>query len=126
MIAGTQHKNRSSATGLRSLRDIAHSLEEQMPNEALRAYRARLSSLGPLAEAAGDNGSDCPACGGIGYVRNDARPGEPGFGALAPCECKREEIARKRTARLEAISGLSEQEQRLTLEQVDSASWSFW
>ncbi len=60
----------------------------------------------------------CQACNGVGWLRNDAQPGETGFGELAPCICIYDVIAAKRLARLVRISGMQEQELTLTLDNV--------
>jgi hypothetical protein len=44
---------------------------------SVKASNARAALPGDLPK--------CPACGGLGWLRADAQPGEPGFGKLARC-----------------------------------------
>jgi len=60
----------------------------------------------------------CQVCTGVGWLRNDAQPGEPGFGDLVPCACIAGEIGARRLARLIRISGMLESELALTLDGV--------
>src|SRR5512141_1602776 len=39
--------------------------------------------------------SDCPRCGGLGFVRRDVPVGHPDFGRAIPCECKAVEVAER-------------------------------
>jgi len=48
----------------------------------------------------------CPHCKGLGYVRADVPVGHPDFGKLIPCTCRVAEMARRRVARLRAVSNL--------------------
>lgn len=49
----------------------------------------------------------CPRCAGIGYLRVDTAPGEPGFGETVQCGCKAEEIRERRAAVLAKKSNLA-------------------
>lgn len=59
----------------------------------------------------------CPLCEGLGWVRVDRQPGEPGFGTLEPCGCN-EEIGRRRHERLLEVSGLHPEELELRFSDV--------
>jgi DNA replication protein DnaC len=50
--------------------------------------------------------SECPICGGLGYVREDVPIDHPHFGKLFPCRCQEVEIARQRFEQLRALSNL--------------------
>jgi DNA replication protein DnaC len=50
--------------------------------------------------------SNCPHCGGVGYVRRDVPVGHPDFGRLFPCTCRAEEISHRRSAALRRMSNL--------------------
>lgn len=84
----------------------------------------RRSSSGgaPMADLEGDlrrvPEGDCPRCLGLGRVRTDAEPGEPGFGQLEPCDCQREALEARRLRELVALSGLLPEELALTLDDV--------
>lgn len=60
----------------------------------------------------------CPTCAGRGWIRSDIPIGAPGFGKLLRCKCKVQEDA----ARLQRLSGLSDREQSLRLEDIDVIS----
>ena len=53
---------------------------------------------------------DCPVCHGLGWVRHNVPAGYPDFGQLFPCDCRSEEIERKRFERLLDISGMLPEE----------------
>lgn len=59
----------------------------------------------------------CSLCGGLGWLRGNARPGEQGFGELTPCPCQSATIATRKRERLERISGLKPSELALRIEQ---------
>lgn len=48
----------------------------------------------------------CPRCGGIGYYVLDLPVDHPDFNKLITCECKQEQIAQRRHARLMRLSNL--------------------
>jgi DNA replication protein DnaC len=48
----------------------------------------------------------CALCGGIGYVTEQAAPGDANFGALIPCACTRAERAQHRAETLRRMSNL--------------------
>lgn len=56
----------------------------------------------------------CPICRDIGWVRNDARPGEPGFGQVVPCNCN-QEVWDIRREKLQRITGMTDAELALRL-----------
>ena len=64
----------------------------------------------------GDDLGDCRRCGGVGWLRYDAQPGQTGFGELVPCSCQSETIAERKRKRLERISGLKPGELGLRIE----------
>lgn len=51
--------------------------------------------------------TECPICKGVGYVRVSVPLSDPLFGKSIPCDCKKEEIRRKRQARALAWSNLT-------------------
>lgn len=61
---------------------------------------------------------DCEICRDLGWVKLDVGPEHPQFGKFVPCQCRKEEIARRRMERLAHISGLMEEELALTLDDV--------
>lgn len=48
----------------------------------------------------------CPICGGVGWVRPDLPVGDPNFGKMQVCDCKKNEIARHHFDRLYQVSNL--------------------
>lgn len=50
---------------------------------------------------------DCPVCGGLGYIRSDAKLGEPNFGKLTICACRQQEVTRLNRERLYDLSNLN-------------------
>jgi DNA replication protein DnaC len=50
--------------------------------------------------------SDCPICGGTGYLREDVPVGHPRFGKLVSCTCRLPQIEAQRMADLRAVSNL--------------------
>ncbi len=71
-----------------------------------------LSSANPRrANYPGD--PECPICGGIGYVREDLPVGDPNFGRVQVCECRRRVVLQAaqssllRYSNLEALSNLT-------------------
>ncbi len=60
----------------------------------------------------------CPICDGTGWVSKNAKVGEPDFGELFPCPCRKEELERARMQHLQRYSGLSKDMlNRMTFEQ---------
>ena len=57
----------------------------------------------------------CNVCSGSGFMRLDVPMGHPQFGKLVRCDCK----VREDAERLQAISGLSESERRITLDGIE-------
>lgn len=55
-------------------------------------------------------------CGGVGQYRLDVPFGDPRFGKLYRCECKGQEDA----ARLQRLSGLTDTERLITLDQIET------
>ncbi len=55
-----------------------------------------------LAEGA----AQCELCGGAGYVRAPRPVGDPEFGRVRPCACRRAEQAAREAARLQRLSNL--------------------
>lgn len=51
---------------------------------------------------------DCPQCGGIGYLRRDLPPSDPGFGRLTPCICRANLLREQIRGRLFSLSHLDE------------------
>ena len=49
---------------------------------------------------------NCPICGGLGYLRRDVPVGDPDFGKMVPCECRKDAIARGNLDRLYRVSNL--------------------
>ncbi|NTW36869.1 MAG: ATP-binding protein [Syntrophobacteraceae bacterium] len=52
--------------------------------------------------------SDCPLCGGLGYLRRDARLSDADFGKLQICTCRQGEVRRQARERLFSLSHLDE------------------
>ena len=50
--------------------------------------------------------ADCDICGGAGYVRVSRPVGDPEFGRVQPCECRRAEQEALTAARLQRLSNL--------------------
>lgn len=50
--------------------------------------------------------SECPLCGGLGYVARDLPTEHPDFGKLFPCSCKLAERERQRMDQLRTLSNL--------------------
>lgn len=61
------------------------------------------------------NSQVCPICGGSGYLRRDVPVGHPDFGRPIPCQCKRQELEKKRLADIRTMSNLQGLE-RMTFE----------
>ncbi len=53
-----------------------------------------------------DGSADCDICGGAGYVRVSRPVGDPEFGRVQPCECRRLEQEAREAARLQRLSNL--------------------
>jgi DNA replication protein DnaC len=58
------------------------------------------------AAASGLGRSECPRCGGLGYVMPDVPPADPRFGKAVPCECRAAEMEERKMDRLMRISQL--------------------
>ncbi len=78
--------------------------------------RSKSSSAVPAPAASDLQGDpDCPYCHGLGYLRTDVPLGDPEFGKLQICVCRRGRVANTVRERLFAISHLDEL-QNLTFE----------
>ncbi|MCY3570624.1 MAG: ATP-binding protein [Chloroflexi bacterium] len=53
-----------------------------------------------------EGSADCEICGGAGYVRVSRPIGDPDFGRVHPCECRRAEQEALTAARLQRLSNL--------------------
>ncbi len=49
---------------------------------------------------------ECPICHGVGYLVKDVPVSHPDFGKLVPCQCKSQEMARRRAEQLRRLSNL--------------------
>jgi DNA replication protein DnaC len=67
-----------------------------------------------VRDAEGLAESVCDDCGGVGWLRVDAQPGEPGFGDLVPCQCN-EAVWEARRAKLRRITGMTDYELNIRL-----------
>ena len=62
---------------------------------------------GPTSSSTSDQQeSECPHCGGLGYVARDLPTDHADFGKLFPCSCKLAEIERRRMEHLRTVSNL--------------------
>jgi DNA replication protein DnaC len=68
--------------------------------------RSKSSSTDPVNDLPGD--PNCPYCRGLGYLRADVPIGDPDFGKLQVCVCRRARVAEAVRDRLFAISHLEE------------------
>ena len=68
--------------------------------------KSRNSSAEPVNDLPGD--PNCPFCHGVGYLRADVPVGDPDFGKLQVCVCRRARVADAVRERLFAISHLDE------------------
>ncbi len=75
--------------------------------------KSKNSSAEPVSDLPGD--PNCPYCHGVGYLRADVPLGDPEFGKLQLCVCRRARVAEAIRDRLFAISHLEELKQ-LTFE----------
>jgi DNA replication protein DnaC len=50
--------------------------------------------------------TNCPVCGGLGFVREDLPVDHPDFGKLFPCQCRLAEMEQRRLERLRLLSNL--------------------
>ena len=67
--------------------------------------------------------TDCPRCGGVGFVLADVPLGHPDFGKAMPCHCKQEERLWRRVHEFQGMSNLAALA-RYTFDQFTSApSW---
>ena len=53
-----------------------------------------------------EGAADCEICGGAGFVRVSRPVGDPDFGRVQPCECRRVEQEALTAARLQRLSNL--------------------
>jgi DNA replication protein DnaC len=84
----------------------------------LSSMTSKTRSKGSSAEAAASDlagDPNCPYCHGLGYLRADVPIGDPEFGKLQVCVCRRGRVANAVRERLFAISHLDEL-QHLTFE----------
>jgi DNA replication protein DnaC len=77
-------------------------------DEVMKGTAADISKVNmPTSSSTNDQpDSECPLCGGLGYVARDLPTGHPDFGRLFPCDCKLAEIERRRMEHLRALSNL--------------------
>ena len=68
--------------------------------------RSKSLSAEPVNDLPGD--PNCPYCHGVGYLRNDVPVGDPDFGKLQVCVCRRARVMETVRERLFAISHLDE------------------
>jgi DNA replication protein DnaC len=68
--------------------------------------KSRSSSAEPANDLPGD--PNCPHCHGVGYLRADVPVGDPDFGRVQICVCRRARVADAIRERLFAISHLDE------------------
>lgn len=61
---------------------------------------------------------NCPVCKDGGWLRRDLPVHHPDFGQLVPCECQSDDLANRRLADLQGMSGLKKRELILTLDDV--------
>src|SRR5210317_1437151 len=114
----------------------------QPANEAAKAYLTKLRAL--MADGAGPSGTsqptttqttphssspqwsssgpkpqtDCPDCGGAGWVAANVPPGHPEYGKAKPCGCSKDRIVARRMKRLDSMDGLTDAERGYTLDSV--------
>jgi len=80
--------------------------------DALIRLRTQVSTLrvatgGSLnADPPADPPPTCPKCKDRGFLRRDVAAGEPGFGEVVVCPCRRREVAERKQNRLERMSNL--------------------
>ncbi|MCY3557426.1 MAG: ATP-binding protein [Chloroflexi bacterium] len=66
-----------------------------------------------------EGAADCDVCGGAGYVRVARPVGDPEFGRVQPCECRRQEQEARAAERLQRLSNLGPlSDARLTEDQA--------
>jgi DNA replication protein DnaC len=63
------------------------------------------------------HGDMCSVCRGIGWLRVDAQPGEPGFGRMVPCKCN-QAVREVRRVKLRRITGMTDQELAVRLDDL--------
>ena len=78
----------------------------QLASETLKKRSANSSAADPGSDSLGD--PNCPHCHGIGYLRKDVPVGDPDFGEVFVCVCRRREVADVARDRLFALSHLDE------------------
>ena len=61
---------------------------------------------------------DCPVCKDFEWLRRDLPVHHPDFGKLIPCECQSDDLANRRLAELQRMSGMTESELTRTLDDV--------
>jgi len=72
----------------------------------LKKRSANSSAADPGSDSLGD--PNCPHCHGIGYLRKDVPVGDPDFGEVFVCVCRRGRVASVARDRLFALSNLDE------------------
>ncbi|MCC6174318.1 MAG: ATP-binding protein [Chloroflexi bacterium] len=70
------------------------------------------------AEQTGDEGPACSRCRGAGFLRRDVPAGDPEFGVLVVCPCRKDDVEERRRKRLERLSHLGPLT-RLTFENLE-------
>jgi DNA replication protein DnaC len=74
------------------------------------------AQIAPLAE-------ECPICAGAGFLRYDVTPDHPLFSQIKPCSCREADMARRRSDKLLALSGLHPTtRQRMTFANFDPST----
>lgn len=72
----------------------------------MKKRSANSSAADPGSDSLGD--PNCPHCHGIGYLRKDVPVGDPDFGEVFVCVCRRGRVASVARDRLFALSNLDE------------------
>jgi DNA replication protein DnaC len=76
--------------------------------------RLRIRGISLKVDTADSSGADvpvddppaCPRCKDIGFLRRNVPAGDPEFGQMSICPCKKQEVAERRQTRLERLSNL--------------------
>jgi DNA replication protein DnaC len=79
---------------------------KQLASGTLKKRSANSSAADPGSDSLGD--PNCPHCHGIGYLRKDVPVGDPDFGEVFVCVCRRGRVASVARDRLFALSNLDE------------------
>jgi DNA replication protein DnaC len=80
-------------------------IDETLKTIATSTSRAN-SQITSNTDLPGD--PDCPFCGGVGYLRADVPLGDPRFGRLEVCSCRRRQVSDQVRERLHSLSHLDE------------------